>query len=221
MKTNISPLAIGRRAFLGRCGTGLGHVALCHLLGAGRGLGGADSGTIGPLVPKPSPQRARAKNVIFLFMAGGPSQVDLLDPKPEMRRWHGQPVPPSVLAGLPDPVIRGSARVFASPRTFRRHGRAGIELSDYLPHLGTVADELCVVRSMRTDISDHTPAQLLMNCGSQLFGNPCMGSWVTYGLGSESQDLPGFVVMTSNSGKGIDAGTANWSSGFQIGRAHV
>ena len=147
-------------------------------------------------------------------MAGAPSQLDLLDPKPEMKNWHGKPVPSTMLKSQNDALIRGSARVFASPRTFRRYGQSGTEFSDYIPHMGTVADELCVVRSMHTDVANHTPGQLLMNCGMPTLGHPSAGSWVTYGLGSENRNLPGFVVLTSNSGKGIDAGAANWSNGF-------
>ena len=211
-----------RRAFLEGTACGLGGIALGRLMaqedaaavtagspGAGAaavtGVGGGGAGT--HFAP-------RARNVIFLFMAGAPSQVDLLDPKPAMRRHHGQRVPEHMVEGLDDALIRGSARVFASPRTFTRHGESAMELSDYIPHLGRIADRICLLRSMRTDVANHTPGQLLMNCGQQVFGHPSMGSWVTYGLGSESRDLPGFIVMTSSSGQGIDAGTANWSSGY-------
>jgi hypothetical protein len=156
----------------------------------------------------------RAKRVICLFMAGGPSQLDLFDPKPEMQRLHGQRVPESFLATLADPVIKGGATVMASPRPFTRYGQSGMEFSDWLPHLGTCADELCMVRSMYTTTSNHDPGQLLFQCGTVLFGHPSMGSWITYGLGSESDELPGFVVLLSNSGKGLDAGSALWSNGF-------
>jgi hypothetical protein len=189
-----------RRRFLEQTACGLGGMALWQLMADDAGL-----------KPHFAP---RAKNVIFLFMPGAPSQLDLLDPKPVMKKYHGQLVPAHMLDNLDDALIRGSARVFASPRTFKQYGQSGIPFSDYLPHLGRIADDICLVRSMHTNVANHTPGQLLMNCGQQIFGHPSMGSWVTYGLGSENRNLPGFVVMTSNSGSGIDAGTANWSNGF-------
>jgi hypothetical protein len=189
-----------RRRFLQETACGLGSIALWQLM--------ADEAIAKPHFAP------RAKNVIFLFMPGAPSQLDLMDPKPAMQKYHGQPVPAHMLDGLDDGLIRGSARIFASPRTFRQYGQSGMAYSDYIPHLGKIADDICLIRSMHTDIANHTPAQLLMNCGLPVFGHPSMGSWVSYGLGSENQNLPGFVVMTSNSGSGIDAGTANWSSGF-------
>ena len=189
-----------RRRFLQETACGLGSIALWQLM--------ADEAIAKPHFAP------RAKNVIFLFMPGAPSQLDLMDPKPAMQKYHGQPVPAHMLDGLDDGLIRGSARIFASPRTFQQYGQSGMAYSDYIPHLGKIADDICLIRSMHTDIANHTPAQLLMNCGLPVFGHPSMGSWVSYGLGSENQNLPGFVVMTSNSGSGIDAGTANWSSGF-------
>ena len=189
-----------RRRFLQETACGLGTFALWQLM--------ANEACAKPHFAP------RAKNIIFLFMPGAPSQLDLMDPKPAMQKYHGQPVPAHMLDGLDDGLIRGSARIFASPRTFRQYGQSGMAYSDYIPHHGKIADDICLIRSMHTDIANHTPAQLLMNCGLPIFGHPSMGSWVSYGLGSENQNLPGFVVMTSNSGSGIDAGTANWSSGF-------
>ena len=203
----------GRRRFLGQSACGLGMMAFAHLLGL-EGRTAAAPQPFAPLRPRAPHFPARAKSVIFLFMAGGPSQLDLFDPKPALRKLHGEPVPESYLRTLDDPLIKGSARVMASPRTFRKHGRCGMELSDLLPHLATCADDLCMVRSLVTHVSNHDPGQLLMNCGTTLHGQPAMGSWVTYGLGSESQDLPGFVVLLSSSGKGVDGGAALWSSGF-------
>ena len=195
------------------CAGGLGTIALWHLLALeGRTAeANKDSNSLRIHPPHFPP---RAKNVIFLFMAGGPSQVDLMDPKPAMQKLHGQPVPASMLADLKDPLIKGSARVMASPRVFQKYGQSGMEFSDFLPHTGAIADDLCLIRSMYTDSSNHDPAQLLMNCGSPLAGHPCMGSWVNYGLGSACQDLPGFVVLMSDSGHGVDGGAANWSNGF-------
>ena len=131
-----------------------------------------------------------------------------------MRKQHQQRVPDSFLQGLDDALIRGSARVFASPRAFTKYGECGMEFSDYVPHLGTCADDICMIRSMQTDVSNHHPAQLIMNCGAPHFGIPSFGSWVTYGLGSQSQNMPGFVVMLSNSGKGVDGGSSLWTNGF-------
>lgn len=198
-----------RRDFFRYCAGGIGTMALWSLLAQ---EGRAAAGTA-PLAGKLH-TAPRAKNVIFLFMAGAPSQVDLIDPKPQMQQWHGQPLPAELLKGLNDPVIKNSATVMASPRSFRKYGEAGIEFSDFLPWTGGVADDLCVVRSMHTDVNEHHSAQLLMNCGVPVHGNPSMGSWVSYGLGSECNDLPGFVVLTSNSGKGIDGGSSLWSNGF-------
>ena len=147
-------------------------------------------------------------------MAGAPSQLDLFESKPELRRRHGEPVPPSLLKGLDDTLIRTTARVLASPRRFSRHGASGMEFSDFLPHTASRADDLCRVRSMVSDVSNHHPAQLFMNCGAPVFGLPSMGSWVTYGLGSESRDLPGFIVLLSSSGLGLDGGSSLWSNGF-------
>jgi hypothetical protein len=195
---------LNRRAILHSSAFGFGSIALSQMLAAD----GFSSPITGPHF---SP---RAKNVIFIFMSGGPSHLDLFDPKPKLNQLHGQAVPSSFLETLADPVIKGDARCFGSPRTFRRYGQSGMQFSDYVQHLGSCADDLCMVRSMYTTTSNHDPGQLLMQCGSTLFGHPCMGSWVTYGLGSESQNLPGFVVLLSNSGEGVDGGTALWSNGF-------
>ncbi len=192
-----------RRDLLRRSAYGIGAIAL-HQLAATE-----TSGQIATLHHQPT-----AKRVIFMFMSGGPSHLDLFDPKPRMTALHGQPMPPSLTDSLVDPLIRSSARVMASPRTFHRSGDCGTEFSDLLPHTGRLADSICLIRSMQSDQSNHDPAQLLLNCGSPLFGNPSFGSWVTYGLGSENDNLPGYIVLLSNSGKGVDAGSALWGSGF-------
>jgi hypothetical protein len=198
-----------RRDFFQSCAGGIGTIALHGLMAReGRASGSATGGTILPHIAP------RAKNVIFLFMAGAPSQYDLIAPKPIMTKWHGNPVPDHFLEGLQDPLMKSTAQVFASPRTFKQYGESGMHFSDFLPHTGTIADEICMVHSMHTDVSNHHPAQLLMNCGVPRFGHPAMGSWVSYGLGSECDNLPGFVVLTSDSGKGIDGGSSNWSNGF-------
>ena len=209
--------SLDRRLFLQQTACGLGTVALGHLLsrdgqGAGTSLAAGDRSH--PLAPRQPHFPPRARNVIFIFMAGAPSQLDLFDPKPEMRRLHGQPVPGSFLDGLEDPLIKGSAVVFASPRTFRRYGESGTEYSDYVTHLGGVADHACMVRSVYTDVANHHPAQLIMNCGTNLWGHPSFGSWVNWGLGNAADNMPGFVVLLSNSGHGVDGGASLWSNGF-------
>lgn len=204
---------IDRRRLLARSAFGLGTIALADLLHRdGKTADAAEAAN--PLAPRPPHFAAKAKSVIFLFMAGAPSQLDLFDPKPLLRKLHGQKVPPSYLETLTDTVIKAGATVMASPRTFTRYGRCGMAFSDWVPHLGSCADELCMVRSAWTGQSNHDPGQLLWQCGTPLFGHPSMGAWVTYGLGSVSQDLPGFVVLLSNSGKGVDAGATLWSNGF-------
>lgn len=191
-----------RRRFLGRASHGFGAMALWHLL-AGEGL--ADGPQVAP----------RAKNVIFLFMMGGPSQVDLLDPKPKLAALHGQPMPASLVDAKKSATGGVLETVLASPRVFRRHGRSGLEFSDLMPHTASVADEICVIRSMHCEQSNHDPAQLLLHCGTPLFGNPSMGAWVNYGLGSASRNLPGYLVLTSDDGHGLEgAGASLWGSGF-------
>ena len=202
-----------RRRFFRDFGYGIGTMAVANLLAA-EGRTAETSARSDPMAPKKPELPAKAKSVIFLFMSGAPSQLDLYDPKPAMRGLHGQPVPDSVMKDLHDDLIRGSARIMASPRQFKTSGEAGMQFSDYIPHIGTCADDICMIHSMHTEISNHHPAQMMMNCGTNLVGRPSMGSWVTYGLGSESQSLPGFVVLTSTSGKGIEGGASNWSNGF-------
>ncbi len=155
---------------------------------------------------------AKAKNVIFMFMEGGPSQLDLFDPKPELAKWDGKPLPASITKDLQLAFIKPTAAVMASPRQFAPRGQSGMELSDYLPHLSEVADDICLIRSMHTDAFNHHPGQLLLFSGTTQVGRPSMGAWVTYGLGSESQNLPGFVVLSS--GAGTSGGASNYSSGF-------
>lgn len=202
-----------RREFFRRCAGGIGAMALGELLAADKLTADTAAGR-DPMAPRPPHFPPKAKNVIYLFMAGAPSQLDLFDPKPAMRKLHGQPVPDSLMKDLHDDLIRGSARVMASPREFKPWGRSGMHFSDYVPYMAACADDMCMIHSMHTDISNHHPAQMMMNCGTNLVGRPSMGSWVTYGLGSESRDLPGFVVLTSSSGKGIEGGSSNWSNGF-------
>ena len=206
MKLETHRGVLARRSFLDLCATGLGTVSLAHLLGS-EGL--AAAGTQDQRGHHFAP---RAKNLIFLFMAGAPSQMDLFDPKPGLQRWHGQALPPSLTKDLRLAFIKATAKVLASPREFTRCGESGIELSDYLPNLQRVADDICLVRSMQTDQVNHHPGQSMLMSGSPLVGRPTVGAWLTYGLGSESQNLPGFVVLSS--GRGASGGSSNFSSGF-------
>ncbi|HKE27823.1 MAG TPA: DUF1501 domain-containing protein [Bryobacteraceae bacterium] len=198
-----------RRSFFQQCAGGIGIVALAQLMEQ-QGRGATTS--VNPLAPRPPHFPAKAKNVIFMFMEGGPSQLDLFDPKPALQKWSGKPLPPEMTKDLRLAFTKPNAAVLASPRTFQPYGQSGIEFSDYIPHIASCADDLCLVRSMYTDAFNHHPGQLLLFGGSIQVGRPTMGAWVLYGLGSESQNLPGFVVL--GSGVGTSAGTANWSSGF-------
>jgi hypothetical protein len=146
-------------------------------------------------------------------MDGGPSQVDLLDPKPQMKKWEGQSLPESLTKDLKLAFIKPTAKVWPSPRVFQPCGKSGLEFSDWLPQMATCADDFCMIRSMHTDQFNHHPAQLMMMSGSRLVGRPSMGAWVCYGLGSESKSLPGFVVMRSGS-SAPGAGSGNWHNGF-------
>ena len=201
-------LHISRRWFFRECGVGLASIALGSLLG--RRLAAAPDGRM--LAPRAPHFAPRAKRVIFLFMGGAPSHVDLFDYKPELAKRSGQLPPASLLDGYRSAFIKPDATLLGPKFKFSRYGRCGMELSELLPHLGKVADDLCFIRSMQTDAVNHAPGQLLMNSGSQQFGRPSLGAWSLYGLGSEAQDLPGFVVLSS--AKGSSAGSANWGCGF-------
>jgi Protein of unknown function (DUF1501) len=203
-----------RRNFFQECVGGLGAIALWNLLSVeGRAAKAEiELPKVNPLEPRPAPFAPKAKNVIFLYMEGAPSHIDLFDPKPEMKRWEGQPLPQSMTKDLKLAFIKPNAKVWASPREFKPYGQCGMEFSDFMPNIGSCADDICMIRSMFTEQFNHHPGQLMFNCGTPLVGRPSMGAWVTYGLGSESQSLPGFVVLSS--GTGTSAGSANWSSGF-------
>ena len=199
-----------RRSFLHDCVGGLGTAALAHLLAVeGRT---ASKDPTDPSTPKPPHFTPKTKNVIFLFMAGAPSQIDLFDPKPELQKWHGQPLPPSMTRDMKLAFIKPNASVMASPRKFVPSGECGMEISDWLPHTRSIADEICLVRSMYSEAFNHHPGQSLLMSGHTLIGRPAMGAWILYGLGNESEDLPGFVVLSS--GRGTSGGSNNWASGF-------
>jgi hypothetical protein len=199
-----------RRRFFEECAGGIGIMALAQLMEReGRG---ATTPEVNPLAPRKPHFAPKAKNVIFMFMEGGPSQIDLFDPKPELQKWSGRPLPESMTKDLRLAFTKPNAAVLASPRAFKPYGQSGTEFSDFIPHIAGRADDICLVRSMFTDAFNHHPGQLLLFGGSIQVGRPTMGAWVLYGLGSESQNLPGFVVL--NSGVGTSGGTSNWSSGF-------
>lgn len=156
----------------------------------------------------------KAKNCIYLFMEGGPSQMDLFDPKPKLNELDGQPMPDSLLEGVKFAFSKKeTATLMGSPRTFQKYGECGMDMSDLLPHLSHHADDIALIRSMQCDQFNHLPGQLLMLTGTPLRGWPTLGSWINYGLGSESRDLPGYVAMTTL-GRGLPGGAASWSSGF-------
>jgi hypothetical protein len=187
---------LARRSFLRDVAGGLGSIALADLLHAGT----APQAAAKPLAPRKPHFPGKAKSVIFLFMEGGPSQMDLFDPKPALQKWHGKPLPGEMTKDLKLAFIKPTAAVLASPREFKQHGQSGMVFSDYLPRMATVADDLCMVRSMCTDAFNHHPGQLLLFTGSIQPGRPTMGAWAVYGLGSESQNLPAFAVLASGVG---------------------
>jgi hypothetical protein len=203
-----------RRWFLKECGLGLGKIALGSLLtSAFRPTARAGTASAVDVLKTRAPHfPGKAKRAIHLFMAGAPSQLDLFDFKPELTKLAGKPLPPSVIGGQRYAFIRPDAAVLAPQFKFARHGQSGAELSEMLPHLAAVADDICLIKSMKTDQFNHAPGQIFLNTGFSQPGRPSLGSWVIYGLGSESQDLPAYVVMST--GSGISGGAANWSSGF-------
>ncbi|MEY2598475.1 MAG: hypothetical protein RLZZ142_734 [Verrucomicrobiota bacterium] len=205
---------VTRRHFFGECGVGVGKIALASLLcGSGsRAWGAGQGGTMDPLAAREPHFAPRAKRVIHLFMAGAPSQLDLFDYKPELAKLEGKPLPPSVIGGQRYAFIRPDAAVLGPQYRFSKHGQSGAELSEMLPHLAKVVDDICIVKSVTTDQFNHAPAQIFFNTGFSQPGRPSIGSWALYGLGAETQDLPAFVVMST--GAGISGGSACWGSGF-------
>ena len=213
-------LDITRRHFFGRTGFGIGGLALSALLDDR--LFAAQTN---PLAAKKPPLEAKAKSVIYLFMAGAPSQLDLFDYKPKLNQYDGQPVPPDLVKGERFAFIQGTPLLLGSPHRFSRQGKSGAEISHLLPHFAEIVDDVSVIKSMWTTQFNHAPAQIYMSTGHQIVGRPSFGTWTTYGLGSENQDLPGFVVLLSGTNQ-PDGGKSCWGSGFlptsyQIGRAHV
>lgn len=205
---------VTRRHFFQDCRVGLGSMALGSLLARDR-VASAEAPPPG-FVPGSRGLHgvAKAKSVIFLFMAGGPSQLELFDPKPKLQELSGQVIPESYVKGKRFAFIKPDAKLLGTVRKFAQHGESGAVISECLPHLAGIADDICLVRSMTTDVFNHGPAKLFMNTGSpQFMGRPSMGAWVTYGLGSESRNLPGFVVLQSGP-RGPRGGAPLWSNGF-------
>ncbi len=203
-----------RRTFFKQVGYGIGGLALSSLLPSSvfASAQGRPSQT-DPFMPKPPMFPAKAKNVIFLFMAGAPSQIDMLDPKPTLTKFDQQLCPEELLKGEQLAFIKGRPKLLGSPYKFEQAGRSGQWISELLPHLKEIADDIAIVRSMSTEQFNHAPAQIFMNTGFQIPGRPSFGSWSTYGLGTENHDLPGFVVLISGENN-PDGGKSCWGSGF-------
>jgi hypothetical protein len=205
--TGPSPFAFTRRAFFNRSAGSLGALALAHLTAEAEPFARA-SGS-GPLAPKPPHFPAKAKAVICLFQHGGPSQMDLFDPKPELTKQNGKSHPDKLEVHF----HTQQGKLLASPYKFSKHGKAGVELSEVLPHTSGIVDDITLVRSMSTDSVDHESALRLIHSGKLFAGRPTWGSWVIYGLGSECRELPAYVVLSAPGAMPVD-GTNNWSSGF-------
>jgi uncharacterized protein (DUF1501 family) len=206
-------LDITRRHFFKDCGVGVGKMALASLLASGAARTAAASIPDERSMQARQPHHpAKAKAVIHLFMAGAPSQLDLFDYKPKLAEYAGRSIPPEIIGGQRYAFIRSDAAALGPQFRFRKFGDNGTELAEVLPHLGSIIDDVCLVKSVRTDQFNHAPAQIFLNTGFSQPGRPSLGSWVTYGLGAETKDLPAFVVMST--GTGISGGAANWSSGF-------
>ena len=203
--------AISRRWFFKDCGIGLGSIALHSLLAEN-----APAALPDPMAPRAGHFKGKAKRVIYLFMAGAPSHLELFDNKPQLTKFDGTLPPPDLLKGYRAAFINPDATLLGPKFKYARHGKSGTELSELLPHLAGVVDDITLIKSMQTDAFNHAPAQIMMNTGSPQFGRPSFGAWTTYGLGCESQDLPAYVVFSTGN-KGTSGGASNWGPGFSIG----
>lgn len=204
----VNPIKLSRRWFFEQCGVGVGAAALHSLL--------AESGyaaQVDPLAPKIPHFAPKAKNVIFLFMAGAPSHLEIFDNKPMLKKFDGTLPPAELLKGYRSAFINPNSKLLGPKFEFKKYGQSGAELTNLVPHLAEVVDDIAIVKGMVTDAFNHAPGQVLMNTGAMQFGRPSMGAWVTYGLGSESRDLPAFVVFSSGK-KGPSGGSSCWGSGF-------
>jgi hypothetical protein len=200
---------LSRRWFFGDCGLGLAGIAAGALAARESVAGLAPPAPLAVKQPHYAPQ---AKRVVYMFQAGAPSHLELFDWKPELAKNDGKLPPADLLQGYRAAFINPNSALLGPKYKFQPYGKAGIEMSELVPHIGSIADDICLIRSMQTDAVNHAPAQVLMNTGSQQFGRPSFGAWTLYGLGSEAEDLPGFVVLTS--AKGTSGGASNYGSGF-------
>jgi Protein of unknown function (DUF1501) len=211
---NTNRRLTNRRWFLEQCGVGLGAIALSDLLkGDGYAAGTDEPAGAGALASKTPHHAPKAKRVLFLFMAGAPSHLEMFDNKPQLAKFDGTLPPPELIKGYRAAFIRPNSKLLGPKFRFARHGQSGTELSELLPHMSGVVDDIAVVKGMVTDAFNHAPAQIMMSTGSPIFGRPSFGAWTCYGLGSESQDLPGFIVFSTGK-KGPSGGNSNWGSGF-------
>ncbi|MBA4150515.1 MAG: DUF1501 domain-containing protein [Verrucomicrobia bacterium] len=206
-----------RRHFFSKCAMGLGGIALGALMSENKIFGAPQVKLSNPFEPKAPHYKGKAKNVIFLFMAGGPSQLELFDYKPELIKYNGQPIPTSYIEGkrfaFMDSFSKDPPKLLGCRRAFKQHGQSGAWVSELFPHTAGIVDDISILKTCATDLFNHAPAKLFMNTGSGQFGRPSMGSWLTYGIGSECQNLPGFVVLQSGP-RGPRGGSVNWASGF-------
>src|SRR3954462_13223526 len=201
--------SLSRRELLARCGMGMGSLALATLLASPRTAVGADA-YVSPLAPRFPHVPAKAKRVVHFFLNGGPSHVDSFDPKPSLDKYAGKPLPGEYIK-----TERKTGAAFPSPFKFKKYGQSGIEVSDLFPNIGECIDEIAVIRSMKAELPNHEPSLMLMNCGDAVQSRPSVGSWITYGLGTENQNLPGFIVMCPG-GYPVKE-TDNWQNGFLPG----
>ena len=207
----LHPQIVNRRWFLQQCRVGLGAMALSQL---GGNLATADrAASLNPMAPKQPHFPGKVKRVIYLFMAGAPSQLELFDHKPELAKRNGMKPPAELIEGYRAAFIEPDAALLGPKFKFAKHGQSATEVSELLPHLAEVVDDIAIVRSMKTDAFNHAPGQIMMSTGSQQFGRPSFGAWTTYGLGSESENLPAFVVFSTGK-KGPSGGASNWGAGF-------
>ena len=212
---HADPRQVSRRWFLEQCGVGLGSIALGQLLQAdGYAASPTRSTGVNPLASKATHHTPTAKRVLFPVHGGSTSAISSsFDYKPHLAKFDGTLPPPELLKGYRAAFINPSSKLLGPKFKFARHGQSGTELSELLPHMATVVDDIAVVKGMVTDAFNHAPGQIMMSTGSQIFGRPSIGAWVGYGLGSESQDLPGFVVFSTGN-KGPSGGNSNWGNGF-------
>lgn len=207
-----------RRHFFGKCATGLGSIALANLLNDGKvfancGEDQDEEKKGGPFAPKKTHFKPKAKKIIYLFMAGGPSQLELWDHKPMLKKFDGKAPTAEMLKGKRFAFLKGNEKLLGPTRSFGKYGQSGTEVSDLLPQHRKIVDDICLIKTMQTDVFNHGPAKIFMNTGSGQTGRPSMGSWLSYGIGSESDSLPGFVVLQSGP-RGPRNGAQLWSSGF-------